>query len=125
MDQPEGRPASVVGKFPSEDDNTRVSAFESGTYLGECSFYADIAKTVDVCTPRCWVARMDEERQSFVLIMEDMASSVQGDQFAGSTVDEVALALEQAAGLHAPRWGDPTLPACRRCSRSTRLAPRW
>ena len=41
--------------------------------------------------------------------MEDMAGSVQGDQFTGSTVDEVALALEQAAGLHAPRWGDPSL----------------
>ena len=108
-DQPEGRPASVVGKFPSDDDNTRVSAFESGTYLGEYSFYAHIAKTVDVCTPQCWVARMDEEQQSFVLIMEDLASSVQGDQFTGSTVDEVALALEQAAGLHAPRWGDPSL----------------
>ncbi len=107
-DQPEGRPASVVGKFPSDDESTRVAAFQSGTYLGEYSFYAEIAKTVDVCTPHCWVARIDEEQQSFVLIMEDMASSVQGDQFTGSTLDEVALALEQAAGLHAPRWGDPS-----------------
>ena len=48
-------------------------------------------------------------RPDFVLIMEDLAGSVQGDQFAGITVDEIALALEQAAGLHAPRWGDPTL----------------
>ena len=108
-DRPEGRPASVVGKFPSDDDKTRVAAFESGTYLGECSFYADIAKTVDVRTPHCWVARVDQAQQSFVLIMEDMANSVQGDQFAGVTVDQAALALEQAVGLHAPRWGDPGL----------------
>ena len=62
-----------------------------------------------MCTPTCWVARLDEAQHSFVLIMEDMAGSVPGDQFTGSTVDEVALALEQAAGLHAPRWGDPSL----------------
>jgi aminoglycoside phosphotransferase (APT) family kinase protein len=38
--------------------------------------------------------------------MEDLAGSVQGDQFAGSTLEEAELAIEQAVGLHAPRWGD-------------------
>ncbi len=43
------------------------------------------------------------------MIMEDLADSRQGDQMLGLTVDEAALAVEQAVGLHAPRWGDPTL----------------
>jgi hypothetical protein len=41
--------------------------------------------------------------------MEDLAQSVQGDQFEGCSPDEAALVIEQAVALHAPRWGDPEL----------------
>jgi hypothetical protein len=99
----------VVGKFPSDDATARISAFESGIYYSEFSFYAEIAHTVDVRTPDCWVARFDVEVPDFVLIMEDLRDSQQGDQFTGCSDDEVALALGQAVGLHAPRWGDPAL----------------
>jgi hypothetical protein len=107
-DQP-GRPASVVGKFPSTDPPTKASSFENGAYLSEYGFYTEIAPTVDVRTPACWVARYDDQIPDFVLIMEDLAGSVQGDQFTGSTVDEIELAIEQAVNLHAPRWGDGSL----------------
>lgn len=108
-DRPEGRPASVVGKFPSDDATARASSFESGIYYSEFSFYEEIAPTVGVRTPKCWVARFDVDVPDFVLIMEDLHDSQQGDQFTGCTDDEVALALDQAVGLHAPRWGDPAL----------------
>ena len=108
-DQPEGRPASVVGKFPSGDDNARASAFQTGTYLTEHLFYSEMAPTLKVRAPLCHVARFDPDAPSFVLIMEDLAGSRQGDQFVGLSVDEAALAIEQAVGMHAPRWGDPTL----------------
>jgi hypothetical protein len=107
-DQPH-RPSSVVGKFPSTDPPTKASSFENGAYLSEFGFYTEIASTVDVRTPTCWVARYDDQIPDFVLIMEDLAGSVQGDQFTGSTVDETELAIEQAVGLHAPRWGDRSL----------------
>lgn len=108
-DQPEGRPASVVGKFPSADDNARASAFQTGTYLTEHLFYSEMAPTLAVRAPHCHVARFDADAPDFVLIMEDLAGSRQGDQFVGLTTDEAALAIEQAVGMHAPRWGDPTL----------------
>lgn len=108
-DDADGRPASVVGKFPSADPSARAAAFENGTYLNEWEFYNDLAHTLDVRIPACHVARYDAEAPDFVLIMEDLAGSRQGDQFTGLTVDEAALAVEQAVGLHAPRWGDPTL----------------
>ena len=108
-DDPEGRPATIVGKFPTDDPSTRASSFDNGAYFSEFAFYNELAATVDVCTPACWVARFDAERPDFVLILEDMAGSVQGDQFAGCSTDQTALAIEQAAALHAPRWGDPTL----------------
>lgn len=110
-DDPAGRPASVVGKFPSADANARTAAFENGTYRNEWEFYSDLVHTLSIRTPACHVARYDESAPDFVLIMEDLAGSRQGDQFAGLTVDEAALAVEQAVGMHAPRWADPTLAA--------------
>jgi hypothetical protein len=107
-DQPD-RPATVVGKFPSADPGTKTASFENGAYLNEFTFYTRIVDTVDIRTPTCWIARYDDRILDFVLIMEDLAGSVQGDQFSGSTLAEAELAIEQAVGLHAPRWGDPSL----------------
>lgn len=108
-DDPDGRPASVVGKFSSADPQAARAAFENGTYRNEWAFYTRLAHTLRVRAPACHIARYDEAAPDFVLIMEDLAGSAQGDQFAGLTLDQAALAVEQAVGLHAPRWGDPTL----------------
>ena len=110
-DDPLDRPASLVGKFPSGDPAARASAFEHGTYLTEWEFYNDLASTLAVRAPQCHVARYDGEALAFVLLMEDLAGSRQGDQFLGLTLDEAALGVQQAVGLHAPRWGDSTLSA--------------
>lgn len=108
-DHPEGRPASIVGKFPSGDANARVNAFANGTYLTEVSFYGELAPGLDIRVPECHLAGYDHHKPDFVMIMEDLSGSRQGDQMEGLTVDEAALAVEQAVGLHAPRWGDPAL----------------
>ena len=108
-DRPEGRPATLVGKFPSGDAAARAAAFQNGAYETEWEFYRRLVHTLDVRTPRCHVARYDHGAPDFVLLMEDLAGSRQGDQFEGLTVDQAALGVEQAVGLHAPRWGDPTI----------------
>jgi hypothetical protein len=104
-----GRPATIVGKFPSADLPTKRASFTNGAYRNEYIFYTEIAATVDIRTPTCWVAHYDERALDGVLIMEDLAGSVQGDQFSGSTLAEAELAIGQAVALHAPRWGDPSL----------------
>ncbi len=108
-DRPDGRPATVIGKFPSHDAEVRAGSFASGVYHHEWAFYSQLAQTVAVRTPRCWVARFDADAADFVLIMEDMAHSAQGDQFSECPREVTAAAIEQAAALHGPRWGDPTL----------------
>ena len=108
-DDPVDRPATVVGKFATADVNARAAAFMNGTYRTELAFYNELAHTLAVRSPVCHVARYDEAASAFVLIMEDLAGSRQGDQFVGLNRDEAALAVEQAVGLHAPRWADPTL----------------
>lgn len=108
-DDPTGRPATVMGKFPSQDPTARATGFAGGAYVTEWNFYSKIATTVKVRAPHCYFAALDLEAESFCLIMEDLAGSQQGDQFVGLTMDEANLAIEQAVLLHAPRWGDPTL----------------
>lgn len=110
-DDPTGRPASVVAKFPSEDPHARTMAFTNGAYLREHLFYDQIVSTVRIRTPRVYAAHYDGDAPDFVLLMEDIAGSVQGDQLAGLTPDQAALAADEAVKLHAPRWGDPTLEA--------------
>jgi len=109
-DEPQDHhPASLVGKFPSTDPNARAAAFGNGVYLKEWTFYDRVAKTVGVRAPRCLASDFDHEEEHFVLVLEDLADSVQGDQLDGLSDDQVALAIEQAVALHAPRFGDPAI----------------
>jgi Phosphotransferase enzyme family len=107
-DDPTDKPASIVGKFPTDDPTGRASGFAS-SYQKEFTFYTELASTVNVRAPKCYVARFDEPGQNFVLLMEDLAGSAQGDQMRGLNESEAELAVEQAVALHAPRWGDPKL----------------
>ena len=102
-------PASVVGKFPSADPVSRQTGIDQQNYLREVYFYQHIRSTVDVQTPRVLFTNVDPRSHDFILLMEDLAPGLQGDQLAGCTVDQAALALEQLARLQGPRWGDTSL----------------
>lgn len=109
--EPAHRPASVVGKFPSRDEESRARNFGAGSYVKEWIYYQQIDSTVGVRTPRCHVARYDQSRHDFVLIMEDLAGCVAGDHLEGLSPDRIDLAIDQLVRLHAPRFGDPQLSA--------------
>lgn len=102
-------PQSIVGKFSSPDPVSKKSAIQLGTYLREVFFYSDIQQTVDIATPTILFAQADQDSHDFVIMMEDLAPAVQGDQIAGCSVDVAALAMEELAKLQGPRWGDATL----------------
>ena len=102
-------PSSVVGKFPSDDPKSRATGQQQGAYEKEVRFYNELAPTVGIRTPRCLFADVAPESGDFVMLMEDLAPAVQGDQLAGCSVDQAALALGEASRLHAPRWSDPDL----------------
>ena len=77
-------------------------------YEREVRFYKEIAPTVGIRTPRCYHADWDRDSGLFVLLLEDLAPAQQGDQIDGCTLEQAALALDELAKLHAPRWADPT-----------------
>lgn len=104
-----GAPRTIVGKFPSSDDESRATGVNFGNYIREVNFYHLIAPKALITTPTCLHADVDPETSEFVLMMEDLAPAVQGDQMRGCTLREVELAIEEAAKLHASHWGDTSL----------------
>ncbi len=106
---PPDAPASLVLKLPSPDETSRATGVALRNYEREVRFYREIRHTVGIRTPHCWYADWDPVSGDFVLVLEDLAPAVQGDQVAGCGPEQARLALEELARLHAPRWGDPTL----------------
>lgn len=102
-------PATVVGKFPTEDETSRASSVATRTYEIETRFYQQLQDRVAITTPKPYVALLDVEANEFVLLMNDLAPAEQGDQIAGCGLDECELAVDEVAKLHAPVWDDSTL----------------
>jgi hypothetical protein len=102
-------PPTVVCKFGSSVPASAAAGVQMRLYETEVAFYRDLADTVEVARPRCYYAAVTPGTADAVLVMEDLAPAVQGDQIEGCTVDQARLAVDEAARLHGPRWGDPGL----------------
>jgi hypothetical protein len=102
-------PASIVGKFAARDEASRAAGVATRTYETEVAFYRDLAATVDVSRPVCFYESIEPGTADVVLLLEDMAPAEPGDQIAGCGPAQAELAMDEAARLHGPRWGDPAL----------------
>jgi hypothetical protein len=102
-------PATIVAKYSSRDPQSAATGIATLTYETEVAFYNELAATVDISRPHCYFAELEHGTANVVLVMEDLAPGEQGDQIAGCDVDAATLAIDEAAKLHGPRWGDPTL----------------
>ncbi len=99
-------PATVVGKFPARDALSRNTGIQTESYRRELGFYRDLQRQMSLRTPAIyWAGAQDLDRTGcFVLLMEDLPHSVQGDQLQGCTIARAEMAVAAAAGLHAPFW---------------------
>lgn len=104
--EPTGLPTTFVAKLGAQDPEVRSRVAHG--YRAEVAFYERIASTVRVPVPRCFASRISDDGTTFVLLLEDLAPAQQGDQIAGCTPDVVLAGARALAGLHAPRWCDPT-----------------
>ena len=98
-----------MAKFPAPDPAVRSLA--AGAYRSELDFYRVVQPTVAVATPTYLYSATNDDGSDFVLVMSDLAPAVQGDQLAGLRRAPARAALVNLAGLHGPRWCDPTLDA--------------
>ena len=104
----DGGPEQLVLKLPAGD---RASIdMIAGAYRKEVRFYRDLASTVAVNTAACHYSAMATEETcgDFTLILEDLSPRTQGDQLAGCTAEQARAAVVNLAGLHGPRWCDPS-----------------
>jgi hypothetical protein len=102
-----GVPTSMLAKLPAPDPGTRDIL--ANVYRTELRFYSLIAPTVDVRVPTTYYSEMAADSGDFTLLMEDLSPREQGDQLAGCSVEQARDAVVNLAGLHGPRWCDPTL----------------
>ncbi|MCX6396370.1 MAG: aminoglycoside phosphotransferase family protein [Propionibacteriales bacterium] len=102
-----GLPGSTLLKLPAGDAAAR--SMVAGAYRSEVRFYTEILRTVGIRTPRCYATTAVTEDGRFAMLLEDMAPAEQGDQIAGCTPEQAREAAVNLAGLHGPRWCDPTL----------------
>ncbi|MBA2607618.1 MAG: phosphotransferase [Actinobacteria bacterium] len=102
-------PATIVAKIPSQEPTSRNAGVALGTYRKESSFYRDLRDRLPIRAPLCHYVDFNDTTSEFVLLLEDLAPAVQGDQITGCTPDQAALAVSELPKLHAPMWGDPKL----------------
>ena len=110
-DPPNAGPATLVGKFASDDPISRAWGTNSGQYRNEVRFYQSLAGALTASIPTRIYAALAENETDFVLLMEDLAPARAVDQLVGCTSDEAALVMEQIAALHADSWRKSDLAA--------------
>src|ERR1700712_5015701 len=97
-------PASYAIKLSSQDDAVRDRVALG--YRSEHAFYTGVADLVRIPIPKHHYCEISDDGGDFVLLLDDMAPAVQGDQIGGCTPEEADLAVRALAGLHGPTWCD-------------------
>ena len=106
---PEGMPSTLIAKAPPPDPGARSIDEAFNFYEKEVGFYQHMAPSTPMRAPRAHYSAYDPKSRDFILLLEDLAPSAIGDQVAGLSFDEAAMAVEALARLHARWWGDPAL----------------
>lgn len=109
--RPTDAPSTLVAKLPAADETSRATALSLRSYEAEVRFYQELAPKLTMRTPAVFYADIDVATASFVLLLEDLAPAVQGDQLAGCSPEHADVALRELVHLHAATWDDPSLPS--------------
>lgn len=100
----DGKPSSVIVKFPSPSADNRAVAHTYDMYGREVNFYRNIAPLISLPTPACYLAEFDPADDDFVLVLEDVGHLRIGDQVAGCSLEEARAVLSAIAKFHADGW---------------------
>lgn len=104
-----GAPASIIAKSSSTDPDVLAFMKRIRLYEREVRFYAELAATAGLRTPRCYHAACNPDTGECLLLLEDLDVARPGDNVAGSPPAEVAVVLRELASFHAAWWEHPRL----------------
>jgi hypothetical protein len=102
-------PESVVLKVAATDPVSRQTGLALGLYEREVRFYGDIAPQLGGPIAPCYHAAIDTATGAFDLLLGDAGPAVVGDEIAGATTEQAALAVVELGRLHGPLLGDTSL----------------
>ena len=105
----DGTTTSLVAKVTSAVEASRRAALMTRTYEKEVGFYADLAASLPIRTPRCYWTGFDQAEAAYCVLLEDLAPAEQGDQMRGCSVDDAGKAVDELALLHGPTWNATNL----------------
>lgn len=107
--QTEGVPTSLVAKLPSDDELSKTSAVAMGIYEREVMFYRDLAPRLHIALPKIYYSDVAANGADFLILMENLAPAVPGDQLVGCSPEVARAAVLELVGLQAPTWNDVAL----------------
>ena len=102
-------PSSMVLKMPTSNDANRTIALTYDVYRREVVFYRDVAALTPAATPEVYFAEL-EDRETAVLLIEDMSQYRLGDQIEGCGPAAAELCMVEVGELHATFWNDVDRP---------------
>lgn len=117
-DGPAELPPTIIAKVPAADAASRNAARAFRTYEIEASFYSQLAPALPVALARCYYAAYDAVPDEYVVLLEDLAPALPGDQLTGLHPDDAAAAIGELAALHAAGWDSSELAALSWLNRS-------
>ncbi len=109
QDAPAHAPPSVVIKCSAHDATSRDTAKAMHLYEIETGWYQHFAAHSGCRCPEPYFVACAAGGADYILLLEDLAPAVQIEQMQGASLEEVQLALHEAAHLHSFRWGDESL----------------
>ena len=97
-------PRSVIVKLASSDPKSLRINRRLGLYQREHAFYCRLAANVPIRSPYLFYGDLDQSRQRFVLVLEDLSSMAAADQVQGATASQTLTAIRIIARMHGHFW---------------------
>jgi aminoglycoside/choline kinase family phosphotransferase len=95
--------------LPAAAEENRGVAQFFRFYEREVRFYEQVAEAIDLRTPKCYFSNFDAATSNYVLLLEDLAPALVGDQLEGCALTLAEVALKELARFHAAWWEHPHL----------------
>jgi hypothetical protein len=102
-------PKTIIAKCSARDSISRQTAKNMNLYEIEARWYKEYANKIPIRSPHAYFVGLDDDIGNFVMLMEDLSQARQISQMEGCSVDEIKLALNEAAILHSSYWNHPSL----------------
>lgn len=100
-----GKKTNIFAKLQTQTEDMDNLAKDYQFYLREVRFYQNLAKDIDVKTPKAYFAEYDPESERVILLLEYMDGWYNPDQVKGATEKEIKVAIEGLIPISTQFWG--------------------